>query len=200
MSSLSSRDRRALLLLALVGLPLLAWYFLTGQEEPTAPVNAAATLPLPVLEKRLVTLRQQAALNPAKQEVREALQKELDEREKLLLTADTAQQVQADLLARVRGVLELQDPPMRAAQSELGPISRVGDDYGEVAVSVGFGCTIEQLVNVMADVAALEPLVATRQLNVLSADRAKKTINVRLTVTALMPVSLAPQPTGGLLP
>lgn len=199
MNSLSARDRRALLLLLLVGGPVLAWYFLAGQTEATAPATSVAP-PLAVLEKRLVTLRRQAALNPAKQEVREKLQAVLEEREQLLLKADTAQQVQADLLAKIRGVLEAQDPPMRAAQSELGPISRIADDYGEVAVTVGFGCTIEQLVNVLADVAALEPLIATHQLNVLSADRAKKTINVRLTVTGLMPVSLAPQPSGGLLP
>jgi multidrug efflux pump subunit AcrA (membrane-fusion protein) len=201
MSSLTTRDKRALLLLALVAVPTLVWYFgFSDDVVPAAPVASSAALPAQVLEKRLQNLRQQAALNPAKQEVREALQAALEDREKRLMRADTAQQVQAELLAKVRGVLEAQDPPMSARQSDLGEIRRLDDHYGEVAISVGFGCTIEQLVNVLADLAALEEMVATRQLNVIAADRAKKTLNVRLTMTALMPATLAPETSGGLLP
>lgn len=201
MSSLTTRDKRALLLLALVAVPTLVWYFgFSDDVVPDAPVASSVALPAQVLEKRLQNLRQQAALNPAKQEVREALQAALEDREKRLMRADTAQQVQAELLAKVRGVLEAQDPPMTARQSDLGEIRRLDDHYGEVAISVGFGCTIEQLVNVLADLAALEEMVATRQLNVIAADRAKKTLNVRLTMTALMPATLAPETSGGLLP
>lgn len=200
MSGISSRDRRALLLLLLLAVPTLIWYFAAGDPDSASTGSAAAVLPLPVMEKRLVSLRQQAAMNPAKEEVRQALQGALEERERLLLTADTAQQVQAQLLTKVRGILEAQDPPLRATQSDLSQISRLGDEYGEVAVTVGFNCTIEQLVNVLADVAASEQLIATRQLNVVAADRVKKTLNIRLTITGLMPVSLAPEPTGGLRP
>jgi hypothetical protein len=201
MNGMSQRDKRALLLLLLVGVPTLIWYF--GFSEDVAapsPSASAAVLPTQTLEKRLQSLRQQAALNPAKQEVREALQVALEEREQKLMKAETAQQVQADLLAKVRGVLQAQEPPMNARQSDLGEIRRLNDHYGEVAISVGFGCTIEQLVNVLADLAALEEMVATRQLNIINADRAKKTLNVRLTMTALMPAALAPETTGGLLP
>ncbi len=200
MSGLTTRDRRALLLLVLVLVPTLAWYFLSEEPGAAPATSVVSTLPLPLMEKRLVSLRQQAAMNPAKEDVRAALQSALEEREQLLLTADTAQQVQAQLLTKVRDILEAQDPPLRATQSELGRISRLGDEYGEVAVTVGFGCTIEQMVNVLADLAASEQMIATRQLNVAATDRAKKRLNVRLTVTALMPVSLAPEPTGGLRP
>lgn len=200
MSQLNSRDRRALLLLALVGIPTLIWYFVSGDDGPSAPSTAqASVLSIPAMERRLQSLRQQAALNPAKQEAREVLEAAIAEREQLLLRAETPQQVQAELLAKVRGVLEKQEPALRARQSELGSIERLGEDYGEVAITVGFGCTVEQLVNVLADLAAIEQLVATRQINILAADRAKKTLNVRLTVTAMMPGSLAPAPTGGSL-
>lgn len=199
-SAMSQRDRRALLMLLLVVVPTLIWYFGFSDEPASVPAASASVLPVPLMEKRLQTLRQQAALNPAKQEVREALRTAIEEREKMLMRADTAQQVQASLLAKVRGVLEEQDPPLSARQTELGDISRVGDEYGEVAITVGFPCTIEQLVNVLADLAAIEDMVATRQLNVLTADRTKKTLNVRLTVTGLMPLELAPEKTGGLIP
>ncbi|MCU0227207.1 MAG: GspMb/PilO family protein [Bryobacterales bacterium] len=197
---LSSRDRRALALLLLVLLATTAWYFLAEDAALAPAPETALALPLPVMEKRLVTLRQQAALNPSKEGVREVLLQAVEEREQKLLRADTAQQVQAQLLAKVRGVMEAQDPPLRATQSELGAISRLGDEYGEVAVTVGFNCAIEQMVNLLADLSALEELIATRQINVAMADRAKKTLNVRLTVTGLMPVELAPEANGGFRP
>ncbi len=199
-TGLSRRDRRALAMLLLALVATAAWYFLTDDPGATPAPEVALSLPVPVMEKRLVTLRQQAALNPAKEGVRKQLRQAVEEREQKLLKADTAQQVQAQLLAKVRGVLEAQDPPLRATQSELGPITRLGEEYGEVAVTVGFNCAVEQMVNLLADLGALEELIATRQINVAAADRAKKTLNVRLTVTGLMPVELAPEPTGGLRP
>lgn len=197
-SSMNSRDQRALLLLVLVLAPTLIWYFFLSEEGVAPAASAASALPVPVMEKRLQTLRQQAALNPAKQEVREILSVAVADREKLLLRADTPQQVQAELLAKVRTVLQSQNPPLQASQSDLGPITRVDDNYGEVSVTVGFRCPVEQLVNVLADLAAIEEMVATKQISVLAADRAKKILSVRLTVSALMPGSLAPQQTGGL--
>lgn len=200
MNSLSTRDKRALLLLALVIVPTLIWYFGFSDAGSVSSVDVPSTGPsVSVMERRLQNLRQQAALNPAKEEVRTILETAVAEREQKLLRGETAQQVQADLLSKVREVLEKQEPSLRARQSELGAIERIGEDYGEVAITVGFGCTVEQLVNVLADLAALDQMVATKQISILAADRAKKTLNVRLTVAAMMPGSLAPAPTGGIL-
>lgn len=196
--TITSRDRRALLLLGIAVAAVLGWRLWTGQSEVQSSAPTV-NLPIATLEKRLAALRARAALNPAKQGVREALSKAIDEREKALLRADTPQQAQAALLAKVRAVLERQDPPLQAGQIEMTPIGSAGEDYGEVAVTVAFPCAIEQLVNVLADIRAMEDAVATRNIAVSILNRQKKILNVRLTVAALTPRELVPEPTGGLI-
>jgi hypothetical protein len=196
--TMTPRDRRALLLLGVCVAAVLGWRLWTQQSvaENSAP---AVKLPVATLEKRLATLRARAALNPAKQEVREALSKAIEEREKTLLRADTPQQAQAALLAKLRGVLDRQDPPLQAGQIEMPPIGSAGEDYGEVAVTVSFPCAIEQLVNVLADIRAMDDAVATRNIAVSTLNRQKKILTVRLTLSALTPRELIPEPTGGLI-
>lgn len=196
--TITARDRRALLLLGIAVAAVLGWRLWTQQDQADAAAPAL-NLPLPTLEKRLATLRARAALNPAKQEVREALAKAIEDREKALLRADTPQQAQAALLAKIRGVLDRQDPPLQTGQIEMTPIGSAGEDYGEVAVTVAFPCAIEQLVNVLADIRAMEDAVATRNIAVSVVNRQKKILNVRLTVSALTPRELVPEPTGGLV-
>lgn len=196
--TLSPRDRRALLVLGLGIAAVLGWRVWNERNTARAAVPAV-TLPVPVLEKRLASLRQRAALNPAKAEVREQLAKEVEEREKALLRADTPQQAQAALLAKVRAVLERQDPPIEARQVDMAPIAAAGEDYGEVTVTVAFNAAIEQLVNVLADIRAMEEAAATRNLAVSVANRQKKILNIRVTVSALTPRDLVPEPTGGMI-
>lgn len=196
--TISPRDRRALLLLGVGIAAVLGWRLWNARNAAQA-VTPTVTLPVPVLEKRLVSLRQRAALNPAKAEVREQLAQAVEEREKALLRADTPQQAQAALLAKVRAVLERQDPPIEARQVDMAPIVQAGEDYGEVAVTVAFSATIEQLVNVLADIRAMEDEVATRNLAISIANRQKKVLNIRVTVSALTPRDLVPEQTGGLI-
>lgn len=196
--TISSRDRRALLLLGLGVAALLGWRVWTAQSTATAGASTI-NLPIPVLEKRIANLRERAALNPAKKEVQEQLAKVVEEREKALLRAETPQQAQAALLAKVRAVLERQDPPLQAGQIDMSSIGRAGEDYGEVAVTVAFPCAVEQLVNVIADIRAMEEAVATRNIAISLGNRQKKILNVRLTVSALTPRELAPEPTGGMI-
>lgn len=196
--TISARDRRALLLLGLGVAAVLGWRLWTAQSTATA-VASTINLPIPVLEKRIANLRERAALNPAKQEVQEQLAKVVEEREKALLRADTPQQAQAALLAKVRAVLERQDPPLQAGQIDMSSIGSAGEDYGEVAVTVAFPCAVEQLVNVIADIRAMEEAVATRNIAVTLGNRQKKILNVRLTVSALIPRELVPEPTGGMI-
>lgn len=196
--TISTRDRRALLFLGVGIAALLGWRLWNAQSTATASAPAI-NLPIPVLEKRLASLRERAALNPAKKEVREQLAKVVEEREKSLLRADTPQQAQASLLAKVRAVLERQAPPLQAGQVDMAPIGNAGEDYGEVAVTVAFPCAIEQLVNVLADIRAMEDAVATRHIAISLANRQKKILNVRVTVSALTPRELVPEPTGGII-
>ncbi len=196
--TISARDRRALLLLGVGIAALLGWRVWNARSAAT--VNASTVhLPISVLEKRLASLRERAALNPAKKEVREQLAKVVEEREKALLRADTPQQAQAALLAKVRAVLERQAPPLQAGQIDMTPIGSAGEDYGEVAVAVAFPCAIEQLVNVLSDIRAMEDAVATSRVSITLANRQKKILNVRLTISALTPRELVPEPTGGIV-
>ncbi|MCC6262342.1 MAG: hypothetical protein IT169_02105 [Bryobacterales bacterium] len=196
--TISARDRRALLLLGVGIAALLGWRVWNARSAATATASTIH-LPIPVLEKRLAGLRERAALNPAKKEVREQLAKVVEEREKALLRADTPQQAQAALLAKVRAVLERQAPPLQAGQIDMTPIGSAGEDYGEVAVTVAFPCAIEQLVNVLADIRAMEDAVATSRVAITLANRQKKILNVRLTISALTPRELVPEPTGGMI-
>jgi hypothetical protein len=196
--TISARDRRALLLLGLGVAAVLGWRLWTAQSTATAGASTV-NLPIPVLEKRIANLRERAALNPAKKEVQEQLAKVVEERETALLRADTPQQAQAALLAKVRAVLERQDPPLQAGQIDMAPIGSAGEDYGEVAVTVAFTCAVEQLVNVIADIRAMEEAVATRNIAITLGNRQKKILNVRLTVSALTPRELVPEPTGGMI-
>ncbi len=196
--TISARDRRALLLLG-VGIAVVLGWRLWNERGASVASAPAVNLSIPVLEKRLVSLRERAALNPAKKEVREQLAKVVEEREKALLRAETPQQAQAALLAKVRAVLERQAPPLQAGQVDMAPIGSAGEDYGEVAVTVAFPCAIEQLVNVLADIRAMEDAVATRSIAVSIANRQKKILNVRVSVSALTPRELVPEPTGGMI-
>lgn len=196
--TISARDRRALLLLG-VGIAALLGWRLWNARDASIATDATVQLPIPVLEKRLVSLRERAALNPAKKEVREQLAKVVEDRETALIRAETPQQAQAALLAKVRAVLERQAPPLQAGQVDMAPIGGAGEDYGEVAVTVAFPCAIEQLVNVLADIRAMPDAVATRNIAISLANRQKKMLNVRLTVSALTPRELVPEPTGGMI-
>lgn len=196
--TISARDRRALLVLGVGIAAVLGWRVWDARSSAQAAVPAV-TLPIPALEKRLANLRQRAALNPAKAEVREELAKVVEEREKTLLRAETPQQAQAALLAKVRAVLERQDPPIEPRQVDMAPVAAAGEDYGEVAVTVAFNGAIEQLVNVLADIRAMEEAVATRNLAISISNRQKKILSVRVTVSALTPRELVPEPTGGII-
>jgi hypothetical protein len=60
---------------------------------------------------------------------------------------------------------------------------------------VQFECRVEQLVNVLAAIAALPELIATRDVQITAANPKDKTVRVRLTVTGVVPKSLLPDKT-----
>jgi hypothetical protein len=55
-----------------------------------------------------------------------------------------------------------------------------------------FVCRIEQLVNLLADVSAAPELLTIGGLRVTAADHEEKTINVRLTLSGIVPRRLIP--------
>ena len=190
--TLSSRDKRALMGLGVVGAVIVA-YWLTSSPGDAAPVALPATPEM--AEKRLVRARQLAAVAPQRQEALKKISTELGAREKGLLQADTAPQAQAQLLQTVRRLLRNQAPPVELKSIEIGQARPLGD-YGEVSIAVTFDCRIEQLVQLLADFTAQPEAIATHELRIGQASAKEKVLPVRLSVTGLVARNLIPQRKG----
>lgn len=194
--NLSAR-RRALTFLGVgVVLTLLYYFFQSTPDSAPAPVAAAAADSVPQAEKKLARLRDDAATVPQKDAILKKLSADLALREKGLITAGTAQQAQAQLIQIMRRLCHDEAPPIELRTTELGPMSSLGDAFGQVELTVQFECRIEQLVNLLADLAAAPELVTPTALRVTSAGAKEKTVGVRLTVSGMVPGSLIPAKKG----
>jgi hypothetical protein len=192
--TISDRDRRALLLLAIAGGAILAYYFFTSSPGQAAVVNTVDSVPL--AEKRLARVRELAAQVPGKEQVLKQVRAELAQREKGLLQAETAAQAQAQLLQIMKRVGKAQNPPIDFRGQEFGQARLLGQDYGEVFVSVSTECAIEQIVNLLADLTAQPELVATNELRFGAVNPKQKLLSVRLTVSGVVPRRLIPEKKG----
>jgi len=191
---LSRRDQRALVLLGVAAAVSGLVYF-AGPGEAPAPVAAVAG-DVVTAEKRLARLRQLAATVPGKQIALQAAQAELAEREKGIIRAETGAQAQARVLEIVRRAVKALPAPVEVRSIELGPIRPFGEEYGEALVSVSFECRIEDLINLMAEISAQPELVALSELRIGAGSQKEKTINVRMTVSGIVPRSLVPEKKG----
>jgi hypothetical protein len=196
--SLQPRDRRALIILAGAAVFSLAFYFWPVGDAGVEVVSAAPSS-IPQAEQRLARLRQAVAGVPARQQVFDQVAAQVRERDKSLLPGDTAAQAQASLLKIVQRLVRAQAPPIDLGQVDMGPVRRLGKDYGETLVSVSMNCRIEQLVNLLADISAQPELIATHDLRINVADSTQKTIGVRLTVSGVIPRALVPERKTGVL-
>ncbi len=188
--TLTSRDRRALLLLGIAAAAMLVYRWSTGAGSPTVSRPAAASESIPLAERRLERIRRLAAQAPAREEVLKQASAELAEREKGLLSADTAAQAQAALLQIVRRIGKEDGVDVRGG--EFGPVRPLGDQYGEVQVAVNFECQIEKLVNFLTSLSAQPEILASSEVRVVSANPKEKTVGVRLALTGVVPRKLAP--------
>lgn len=183
--NLSSRDRRALAFLIpaiVIALAVRFW--------PESSVSAApATQSVEQTEKRLARLREIAAALPAKETVLKSVTAELAAREKNLVQADTAAQAQAQVLQIVRKLATAEGVEIRG--TEIGAVAPM-DAYGSVSVAVGLECRIEQLINLLAALAAQPELISTSDLRVTSSNPKEKTVSVRLTLAGLVSQKLVP--------
>jgi hypothetical protein len=186
--SLSSGDRRALVLLGAGLLAVIVLRFSVYGDSRTAVVENRNSVPL--AEKRLAHLRQLAAAVPAKQALLKELSARAAVRERGMIQAPTAQQAQAHLLETIRRVGKTEGIEVRGGEfPELRPL---GDDYGEASVSVNFDCRIEQLVNLLAALTREAELLATNEIRISSANPKEKTISVRLTLAGAVSRNLVP--------
>jgi hypothetical protein len=179
------RKHLYLLLGGLAGIAVLR--FGVYGDRPAA--IAAPAESIPVMEKRLDLLRQKAATVPGKEAVLKQALAELATREKGILQADTSAQAQAQLMDIIRRVAAANQIDARGAE-ELREARPLGNDYGEVSVTETFNCQIEQLVNLLAQLAN-EP-VATREIHINSLNDKRKLIQVRLSISGVVPKKLVP--------
>ncbi|MBL8234138.1 MAG: type 4a pilus biogenesis protein PilO [Bryobacterales bacterium] len=192
---LSERDRRAVLLLGCAVIGVLLYVLITDAPTGTASTVSPQEV-ISVTEKRLDRMRQISAQVPGREEVYKKISEQLAQREKRVLTADTAAQAQAQLLTIIRRVASAQNPRVEIRNSEFGQVKAFGDHYGEVPVSINMECAIEQLLNIITEMTSQPELVALQELRVYSANQKQKTTNVRMTVSAVVPKKLVPERKG----
>jgi type II secretory pathway component PulM len=191
--SLSPRDRRALALLGTATVAYAIVYFWpSGAAAPiVSPADSIASS-----ETRLARLRDAAALVPQKEQALKAVSAELAKRETGIISAGTAAEARAHLLELVRRLCANESIEVRAA--ELGAIGPLGDSYGAVNVAVQVECHIEQLVNLLAALAAQPELVATTDVRVTAPNDSKdKIIGARIAVAGVVARKLTGDKKGG---
>ncbi len=198
-SKLSSRDKRALALLGAA--VLLVVIYVSSSSGPVVPAVVSPNKPTTIAaaELQLAKMRQSVARVPGKDGVLKQVTAELAEREKGLIDADTANQAQDQVLQIVRKIASSQSPAVEIRSVELGAPRPFGDSYGEVTIMAVFECHIEQLLQMMADLTARPELVAMSDLRMAAANPKQKTVNVRMTVSGIVPKRLVPSKKAGTL-
>ena len=185
-------DRRTILVLAGgLALVLLARMWVNRGSEATVdqPMDS-----IPKAEKRLQQLREKVATIPGKETVLKQVQADLEAREKGIIKVDSAAQAQAQLLDTIRHIANAEGIDARGAE-ELR-VKALTADYGEVSVAVTFTCRIEQLVNFLAALANDPQMLATNELHVSQGNPKEKTVQVRLSVSGVVPKKLVPEKKG----
>ncbi len=163
-----------------------------------SPGVVAASESVPMAEKRLDKLRKIAATVPGKEALMKQYSGELESREKGMLKTETSAQAQAQLQELLHKAGAANGIDIRGVEDPR--VKPLGSDYGEVSVTVRFTCLIEQLVNLLAALANEPELLSTNQIQITGGTDKNKTIQVRLTLSGVVPKKLAlEKKTGGTL-
>ena len=150
---------------------------------------------VPVAEKRLEVLRRKAAMVSGREEILKKVKADLEEREKGIVTAGTAEQARAHLLEVLHSVAARNGFDASGADTLPQP-KPMGKDYGQVSVGQNFTCGIDQLVNFLSDLANHPEAVATESIFVSGRNSKDKTVQVRLTLAGVVPRKLVPEKKG----
>ncbi len=165
---------------------LIARYLVTPGAD--APVSTSDSVP--VAESRLAKLRQVAATVPGKETVLKQVSAELASRERGIIVTGTAPQAQARLLEIARRIGKAEGMDIRGG--DFGAPKLLGADYGEVSVGVAFECRIEQFINFLAALSREADLIAPSDIRINTADVKEKTVNVRMTLSGVVPRKIVP--------
>ena len=187
-------DRRLLWLLAAMAVGAILRLTVFTDRASTIQVVVPADA-ITRAEKRLQHLREQAATVPAKEAMLKQALAELETREQGLIKTETGPQAQAHLLDTIHRIAGQAGFDARGAD-QFTEVRPMGSDYGVVTVTESFTCAIEQLVNFLALLPAESELVATNEVHVTGGNDKKKNLQVRLSVSGLVPRSLVPKKKG----
>jgi hypothetical protein len=189
-----SRSRKWMLYSTVASLlvAVLARYGLLGGEQNSVVVAHDS---IPVARQRLEILRRKAALVPGKETVLKQVLGELQQREKGIVQADTAEQARAHLMELLQRTAKANGFDTSGAATLPEP-KALGKDYGQVSVGQNFTCGIDQLVNFLSAIANEPEILATDSIFVASAANKNKDIQVRLTFSGVIPKKLVPEKKG----
>jgi hypothetical protein len=149
---------------------------------------------IPVARQRLEILRRKAATVAAKEAILKKVTAELQEREKGIVQASTAEQARAHLMDVLHTTATANGFDSTGA-SQLPEPKALGKDkdYGQVSVGQNFTCGIDQLVNFLAAIANEPEILATDTIFVAPVRNKNKDITVRLTLSGVIPKNLVPE-------
>jgi len=192
---MSTRDRRALLLLAAaVGAFLALQYGVFPRVGGGGPAGSSTSID--VTERRLRRLQQVAQRRPQVAAEAEAASRDLAEAEKGLLKAATSALALAEMQQILKELLKTQGINLQS--SEFGAVKVLGEDYAQVPLAVTFACGIDQWINLMAALRNAPHLLASLETRIAPGDQKMKTLQVRMVVAGYIPASLAaPKRAGG---
>lgn len=196
LATLSQRDRRALVILA-VGLAVAVVLHFGFSDSQTAAVGVVSANVsqdnISLARQRLARLRQVAATLPAREAAMKQTAADLADRERGIIQADTAPQAQAALLEIARRVGKNDQIDVRGG--DFGAPKAFGD-YGLVYTTITFECHIEQLVNFLADLSHEPELVVPSEERIASGNAKEKTMNVRIVLAGVVAKKLVPEKKG----
>ena len=186
-----SRGRKILLYgtLAVMLAAVAVRYRMTGGDQGQVVASRDS---IPVARQRLDALRRKAATVPAKEAILKQVTAELQQREKGIVLATTAEQARAHLMDVLHSTAVANGFDSQGASQFPEPIA-LGQDYGQVSIGQNFTCKIDQLVNFLSSIANEPEILATDTIYVIPVRNKNKEITVRLTLSGVIPRNLVPQ-------
>ena len=181
-------DRKQAILLGGALAAILLLKFVVLADRSGARVVAAAES-IPAAESRLRRLRGIANTVASSEAVLKQASAELQARESGMLKAETGAQAHAQLQELLHRVGEANGIDIRGMEDAR--VRPLGNDYGEATVYVRFSCHIEQLVNLLAQLANQPELLATSQVQVTGNPDPNKVLQVRLGLSGVVTKKVA---------
>jgi hypothetical protein len=193
-AGLGSVDKRLLYVMGVLVVSVaLRYTVFSGDSRPVSPVAPVTTVP--VAEKRLEKLREQASTVASKEAILKSVRADLALRDKGIIKADTAAQAQAHLLDTIHRIAGNNGFDARGAD-QFSEVKPLGSDYGVVSVTESFTCGIDQLVNFLSILANEPEILATSDIHITGGNDKNKNVQVRLSISGVVSRNLVPKKKG----